>query len=97
MSEDLLDRMGEKSGAGGDKLKEILDPGAGGEQARLRRKLEGLWSTGAQAAPTASLEGMQARNTAIRLAKNQKPRRADDPAVAEAKPKRKRSQRKKNG
>ena len=84
VDEDLLDRMGDISGAKGDRLIEILNPTAGGDAKRLRDKLVKLWGAG-EAKPNKdeSVARMNARNTALRLAKGAKPRRPDDPGKAD--------------
>ena len=81
--DEMLDRMSDMGKGGGDKLAEILNPKAGGEVGKVRRKLDALWNAGQAAVPDSSLEKMQARNAALRLSKGIKPRRADDPGTGE--------------
>lgn len=76
---DLLDRMTDAPGSGGDKLKEILNPSVGGEAARLRNKLAKLWGSHQSSKGDESVERMKARNAALRLSKNVQPRRKDNP------------------
>ena len=77
---ELLDRMsGETGGQRPGGLDKILNPKEGGEFSRLRRKLSSLWENGSGTVPEDSLRRMKARNTALRLSKNLKPRTEDDP------------------
>ena len=94
MPDDLLDRITGAPAGSGDKLKEILDPKAGGDKSRLRNKLEKLWQAAGTQRDDESVERMNARNTALRLAKGAKPRRPDDDAIprTERKARRQRSQ-----
>ena len=85
MPDELLEKLSDTSSGGhGDKLKEILDPKVGGEAGRLRDKLAKLWESHRTSDKDESVERMMARNTALRLAKKQKPRKPDDPGVAKA-------------
>ena len=75
--DELIDRLNETPGSGGDKLKEILDGKAGGEAGRLRDKLAKLWQAAVTPPADDSLQRMKARNTQIRLSKKLKPRDKD--------------------
>ena len=79
---ELIDRLTDLPASGGDRLKDILELKAGGEAARLRNKLTKLWDSNESRGRDESVARMKARNTALRLAKNAKPRFADGGARA---------------